>query len=253
MAASTYDAALARVLAHEGGYTNHPLDPGGPTNFGITIYDYRRYVKPDATAFDVASMKLSDAKAIYRAKYWDAMQLDRLEPGVDYAVFDYDVNSGVGRAGKVLRRLTGLSDLSSEVTDEVIAAACALPAADLVAALCDERLAFLHSLRTWPVFGNGWGRRVVEVRCYALAIAQDLPIIGAPSIAPAPGRALPDNHDQIRRLQCSLNLRGFEAGALDGDLGPQTVRAFQQSRHLHVDGIEGPQTRPLLDAAIAAA
>jgi lysozyme family protein len=61
MTASSYDAALARVLAHEGGYSNHPSDPGGPSNFGITIHDYRRYVKPGATAADVRAMWLAEA------------------------------------------------------------------------------------------------------------------------------------------------------------------------------------------------
>jgi lysozyme family protein len=89
MAASSYDAALARLLAHEGGYTNHPADPGGPTNFGITIFDYRKYVKPDATAADVRAMKLDEAKAIYRAKYWVAQRCNELPAGVDYATFDY--------------------------------------------------------------------------------------------------------------------------------------------------------------------
>ncbi|MGC1467549.1 MAG: glycosyl hydrolase 108 family protein, partial [Pseudolabrys sp.] len=70
MSASSYSAALARVLAHEGGYSNNPSDPGGPTNFGITIADYRKYVKPGATAADVRAMKVDDAKAIYRARYW---------------------------------------------------------------------------------------------------------------------------------------------------------------------------------------
>ncbi len=64
MPASTYDEALRRLLAHEGGYPNHPSDPGGPTSFGITILDYRRYVKPNATAADVRAMKLDEAKAI---------------------------------------------------------------------------------------------------------------------------------------------------------------------------------------------
>src|SRR5439155_14379719 len=64
---STYETCLALLLAHEGGYTNHPSDPGGPTNFGITIYDYRKYVKPNAAAADVRAMKLDEAKAIYRA------------------------------------------------------------------------------------------------------------------------------------------------------------------------------------------
>jgi len=76
MVASSYDEALRRLLVHEGGYTNHPSDPGGPTNFGITIYDYRRYVKPGATAADVKAMKVEEAKRIYRAKYWDAQRCD---------------------------------------------------------------------------------------------------------------------------------------------------------------------------------
>jgi len=79
MAVKTYDAALTRLLLHEGGYTNHPSDPGGPTNFGITIYDYRKYVKPGATAADVKTMQLSEAKAIYRAKYWDSQLCDQLD------------------------------------------------------------------------------------------------------------------------------------------------------------------------------
>ena len=83
MAASSYGEALRRVLAHEGGYTNHPSDPGGPTNFGITIGDYRHYVKPDATAADVRAMRLAQAKAIYRAKYWAALRCDEMPAGVD--------------------------------------------------------------------------------------------------------------------------------------------------------------------------
>ena len=63
MTCSTYDEALRRLLVHEGGYTNHPSDPGGPTNFGITIADYRKYVKPDATAVDVRAMSVDEAKA----------------------------------------------------------------------------------------------------------------------------------------------------------------------------------------------
>ena len=189
MAASSYDGALARLLVHEGGYTNHPADPGGPTNFGITIYDYRKYVKPAATAADVRAMKLEDAKGIYRVKYWDAQRCDELPAGVDYAIFDYGVNSGIGRSGKVLRRVLKLPDNTSAVTDAVIAAAAAADAKVLIAAICDERLRFLRGLRTWNVFGPGWGRRVAEVRSVALAMAA-----GTPSPdhgrAIAPGRAM---------------------------------------------------------------
>jgi lysozyme family protein len=171
MAASSYDEALARLLVHEGGYSNHPSDPGGPTNWGITIFDYRKYVNPDATAADVRSMPVEVAKKIYRDKYWNAMRCDELPAGIDYCVFDYGVNSGIGRAAKILRRVLGLTEKPGTVSDEVIAAAGGRDPHTLIDAICDERLAFLQSLRTWDVFGNGWGRRVREVRAAALAMA----------------------------------------------------------------------------------
>lgn len=170
MAAQNYDEALRRLLVHEGGYTNHPSDPGGPTNFGITIADYRQYVKRDATAADVKAMPLSAAKKIYRARYWDALRCDDLPGGVDYAVFDYGVNSGNGRAIKVLERLLGLP-ADGRPDDTLVARANAADAASLVARICDERLTFLKGLKTWPVFGGGWGRRVAECRTAALRMA----------------------------------------------------------------------------------
>src|SRR5882757_3410774 len=104
---SSYDIALKAVLEDEGGYSNDAGDPGGPTNWGITIYDARAYWKKNATAADVRAMPLEVAKDIYRAKYWDAMDCDDLPAGVDYCVFDYGVNSGIGRSAKVLQRLVG--------------------------------------------------------------------------------------------------------------------------------------------------
>lgn len=184
MASSSYDSALARLLQHEGGYTNHPSDPGGPTNFGITIHDYRKYVKPDATAADVKAMTLDEAKRIYRTKYWDAQRCDDLPAGVDYAVFDYGVNSGIGRSGKVLRRCLDLPDDSSVVNDRVVAAVAGADAKALVAAICDERLRFLQRLKTWDVFGKGWGRRVAEVKSVSLALAGGAP--GKSKVAGAP-------------------------------------------------------------------
>jgi lysozyme family protein len=85
----------------------------------------------------------------------------------------YGINSGVARSGKVLRRILKLSDASSTITDAVVAAACATDAERLVKLICDERLRFLQSLRTWPVFGIGWGRRVADVRSVALKLAAD--------------------------------------------------------------------------------
>ncbi len=132
-------------------------------------------MKPGATAADVRAMRLDEARRIYRSKYWDALRCDELPPGVDYAVFDYGVNSGISRSGKVLRRVLHLGDASHAVTDGVIAAVQARKPRDLIAAICDERIAFLRRLKTWPVFGAGWGRRVAEVRAVALAMANRKP------------------------------------------------------------------------------
>jgi lysozyme family protein len=172
MATSTYDESLRRVLAHEGGYTNHPDDPGGPTNFGITIIDYRKYVKADASAADIRTMALSDAKTIYRAKYWDALRCDALAAGVDYAVFDYGVNSGISRSAKVLQRIVGVAD-DGKIGPVTLAAVAGQNPSALVTNICHERLVFLKRLRTWPVFGKGWGRRVAEVKTAALAMAKN--------------------------------------------------------------------------------
>ena len=190
MATWTYDEALRRLLVHEGGYTNHPSDPGGPTNFGITIHDYRKYVKPNATAAGVRAMKLDEAEAIYRTKYWNAQRCDALPAGVDYSVFDYGVNSGIGRSGKVLRRVVGLPDTTHVVTDEVLRAVARRDPKALVIAINDERLAFLKRLKTWPVFGRGWCTRIAGVRAASLRIAGDS--VPAPTIvtsdAPVPGK-----------------------------------------------------------------
>ncbi len=192
MAASSYDEALRRLLRHEGGYSDHPADPGGPTKFGITLADVRRYVKADATAQDVRALSLAQAERIYRTRYWDVLRCDALPAGVDYAVFDYGVNSGTARAAQVLCALVG-RPLAPRVDEAVLRAAAARPAGDLVAALCDERLAFLKRLRTWPVFGNGWSRRVAEVRAAALAMAAGAASASAPSSAAAGKAQVPIN------------------------------------------------------------
>jgi lysozyme family protein len=182
---ASYPAAIKNVLAHEGGYTNHPADPGGPTNWGITIFDARKYWKTSASAADVKVMPLSVAQDIYDKHYWDPQRCDDLPAGLDYSMFDYGVNSGIGRSGKVLRRLLGLSDKTSAITQEVIDAVNKRDVVALIKALNDERLRFLKGLKTWPTFRGGWGRRVSEVRTLSIAMAMGTGNIGnARSVTP---------------------------------------------------------------------
>ncbi|MGH6682684.1 MAG: glycoside hydrolase family 108 protein, partial [Pseudolabrys sp.] len=185
MSASSYDVALARLLVHEGGYTNDAADPGGPTNFGITIADYRKYVKPNASAADVRAMKVEQAKSIYRSRYWDAQRCDELPAGVDDTVFDYGVNSGIGRAKKVLQRVVGVT-ADGVLGPDTMREVGRRDPVQIIGAVNDERLRFLQSLRTWPVFGKGWARRVVEVRAFSLQLAAAAAAQPAAGTAPVP-------------------------------------------------------------------
>lgn len=100
----SYDRALSNVLVSEGYvYSNVPGDPGGPTKYGITLGDMRIHGWPNATAETVRNLTLADAKEIYRRHYWNAVGGDTLPAGLDYTVFDFAVNAGVGRAMGTLR------------------------------------------------------------------------------------------------------------------------------------------------------
>jgi lysozyme family protein len=162
-----YPESISRVLKSEGGYVNHPSDPGGPTNFGITLAVYRQYGgKPKATAADVKAMTVEEAKAIYKAQYWNPVHGDDDPAGLDYTLFDYGVNSGPSRANKVLRRVCSLPDNADWPT--TFNAIAKRDAKALISAVNAERLRFLQSLKTWPTFGKGWGARVQSVNAAAL-------------------------------------------------------------------------------------
>lgn len=177
-----YQTCEDRVLASEGGYTNDPRDPGGPTNWGITIFDARMYWKHNATSADVKRMPKEVAQDIFRKKYWAALDCDDLPYGLDYTVFDYGVNSGIGRSGRILRKCLGLGQADWHVTPEIISAANRADIAILIADINEERINFLHTLKTWPHFGRGWASRVTTVKADSLkmeATHAPAPIVAA--------------------------------------------------------------------------
>ncbi len=177
MSASSYDEALARLLVHEGGNDDDPRDPGGRTSRGILQreWDKWRQTRPGLPT-DVWEAPQDQVVAIYRQKYWDVLRCDDLPPGVDYAVFDYGVNSGIGRSAKVLQGIVGV-DQDGEIGPLTLAAVANFSVKDLVGRICDERLSFLQGLKTWPTFGRGWARRVAEVRAAALDMAAHAPTL----------------------------------------------------------------------------
>lgn len=169
-----YQSCEDRVLAHEGSeYTDgvHPYDPGGPTRWGITIFDAKSFWKSNATPDDVRTMPKSVAQQIYKAKYWDVVSGDMLPPGIDDCVFDYGVNSGNSRAGKVLRRVLNLPDTAWQVTGSVLIECRKRDPVAIINAICDERMKFLEGLAIWPTYRKGWTTRVSEVRQFATQLA----------------------------------------------------------------------------------
>lgn len=170
-----FETCLREVLAHEGGYVNHPRDPGGCTNLGITLATYRAYLNRHAGCADVKRLTRAEAARIYRAGYWNAVAGDELPGGVDLAVFDLAVNSGPSRAISMLQRALAIKDTGRMDVPTLAAAQSHPDPAALAAQLCEDRLAWLKRLRTWRTFGRGWTRRVVAVQAAALALAKKKP------------------------------------------------------------------------------
>lgn len=195
--ASDYERSIANVLVSEGGeiYTNHPADPGGPTKYGITLRDVRAYIKPAATAADVRDLTRAQALSIYHDKYWmhPCVRADALPAGLDYSVFDYGVNAGVARAGKVLRRLLSLATDDCRLTDGVLKALGRRDPQGLIRALGAERRQFYERLiaarPSSLVFRNGWMARAQSVEAISLRMAGAPPAIGlfGEEIETAPG------------------------------------------------------------------
>lgn len=165
-----FDASLSAVLVHEGGWADHPMDPGGATMKGVTIGTFRRYY-PNATKDDLRNISDADLKRIYRDGYWDRIKGDDLPSGLDYALFDFAVNSGVSRAAIYLQNIVGTAP-DGKIGPLTVAAVKKIPTKTLILDLCSQRLAFLQRLSTWPTFGKGWSRRVEGVREHALKLAE---------------------------------------------------------------------------------
>jgi lysozyme family protein len=172
---SNFQESLTRVLKSEGGFVNNPKDPGGATNLGITIGTAKRYGidmdgDHDTDIVDIKNLTVTAAAKIYRGEYWDKIAGDLLPSGLDYAAFDFAVNSGVDRAAKYLQSLVGVTQ-DGKIGPKTLTAIESEDDGRLIDALCDKRLAFLRSLSTWPTFGKGWGSRVSAVRAAAHGMA----------------------------------------------------------------------------------
>ncbi len=170
MTAATWPKAFAAVLRHEGGYVNHPKDPGGMTNLGVTKRVWEEWVGHPVDEAAMRALTPAMVEPLYRAKYWNAVRGDELPAGVDMCVFDVAVNSGPGRAARLLQAAVGAA-VDGGIGPKTVAVAVAKPPAETIDAICDGREAFLRSLPVFSTFGVGWLARVERVRREAKSFA----------------------------------------------------------------------------------
>ncbi len=192
MARESFSSAIAYVLAHEAGYVNDPKDRGGPTNMGITLATLSAWRGVRVTAADVRALGRPEATAIYRSEFWDRIRADLLPAGLDYALFDFAVNSGAGRAVQYLQALLKARKLYAGEIDgglgaktlEALAKLTDIPR--LVGDLSAMRLKYLRRLDDWPRYGKGWARRVAEVQAVAARMAGGGPALPQVATLPEP-------------------------------------------------------------------
>ena len=157
-----FEQCLALVLKHEGGYVNNPKDPGGRTNLGVTQKVWEEWVGHPVDEAAMRALTPTDVAPLYKKNYWDKIKGDSLPAGVDYACFDLAVNSGVGRAAKLLQQAVGANP-DGAIGPATLDAVASQNPRDVATEVCDLRLKFLQSLPTFATFGKGWTRRVSEV------------------------------------------------------------------------------------------
>jgi lysozyme family protein len=146
-----FDQAFERLIGHEGGYVNHPVDPGGETKYGITKRTY--------PAEDIAGLTLERAKAIYRRDFWGPAGCEAVPEPLRFDLFDMAVNAGVKRAVIALQAACG-ETRDGILGPRTLQALSSMPTPRLIARFNGHRLEHMASLPTWPAFGRGWARRI---------------------------------------------------------------------------------------------
>jgi len=168
-----FEACLREVLKHEGGWADHPKDPGGATMKGVTIGTFAQFKGRKVTKDELRNISDADLRAIYRRKYWDVVRGDDLPRGLDLVAFDGAVNSGPSRGARWLQHGLHVAT-DGKIGPATLAAAQRANVPQVIDYACNARLDFLRRLKTWPTFGKGWSRRVSDVRETAKRMASSV-------------------------------------------------------------------------------
>jgi lysozyme family protein len=166
-----FPAALKIILKHEGGYVNHPKDPGGRTNLGVTQRVWEAWVKRPVTEQEMRALKPDMVAPLYRKNYWDKVRAPELPAGLDLHVFDFGVNAGPARAIRYLQMMIGAGPdgkFGPETRRKLAAYVQSHGTPAAIRRYGDLREQYYRQLRTFPTFGRGWLRRNNEVTADAL-------------------------------------------------------------------------------------
>ena len=156
-----FEHCLKMLLHHEGGFVNHPKDPGGMTNLGVTKKVYDAWIGRESTEAEMRALTPADVGPIYKKNYWDKVRGDDLPAGVDWAAFDWAVNSGAGRPAKAIQRIVGATQ-DGAIGPKTLQAVMDMEPEKIVEGVYDIRQKFYESLKTFDTFGRGWTRRNQE-------------------------------------------------------------------------------------------
>jgi lysozyme family protein len=150
--ASNFQECLDLVLKSEGGWVNHPSDPGGETNLGVTKRVWIEYVGHPVES--LKKLTKEDVAPLYELKYWRPCYCEVLPRGLDFVVFSMGVNAGPGRSVKLLQSAIGCvpDGVIGPRTRELISSS---NGADIIKKFSAVRREYYQSLKK-PMFEKGW-------------------------------------------------------------------------------------------------
>ena len=156
-----FEKSLELVLQHEGGYINHPSDPGGMTNLGVTQRVWEAWVGYSVDEKEMRSLTKELVAPLYKSRYWDAVHGDQLPSGADYLAFDFAVNAGAFRCIKTIQRALNIT-ADGIIGPVTIKAIQDTNAEEFINNFTDAKENFYKGLANFQTFGRGWLNRVAE-------------------------------------------------------------------------------------------
>jgi len=163
---SNWPYAFALMLKSEGGFVNHPSDPGGMTNLGVTKATWESWVGRQVDEAEMRGLTADKVEPLYKERYFDAVRGDELPAGLDYLMFDFAVNAGAGRAIKILQTAVCVPD-DGGFGPMTMKAVQAVDPVELIERFSQAKEDFYRSLAQFPTFGKGWLNRVADVKLKA--------------------------------------------------------------------------------------